>query len=1026
MKYAFLLLLLTFSPLAQAQPPKSKVAPAAVKKSAAKTNQTAGTTKPKPKPGPPLSEKEQFDKASAHELAADRVKALEKFLTNFPRSEHRAEATDLLMSSRVLIAEEKILSGDADGAVSLIKRVIADAPQPMTTELFESISRIPSSLFFRGQRPAAIDLANTIESKVEGNAAQLLEIANFHLATENGSEAMRVAVKAAVKDPSSPAVHRTLALAHRINFDLDLSADEYAKSLELEPGSVVSKRGLAEMKRALGKSDEAVALYRELVAKNENDLPSRTGLILALFDAGSRTEAEAELARSLEKTPGNMILLAGAAYWYASKGFGDKAVELAEKAVAKEPRYVWSHIALARGLIAQGRPVEAEQTLIKARAYGNFPTLEYELASARMTAGFFREAVEDLQKQFQVTSTGNVKTNLGGRVVREEKSLADLASFERKASIFSPAADDQEQAETLKSLLAFDQKLQSPAQNEAEIVAAAEAFAKGSDKMRLHRQIYAASLLLQKRIAIPKVVELAKAATASSDTALEVANPRSAVMASELYEPRAAAFRKGEFLLVPEVPNQTLLAILRGRIEEIAGWALYQQNNFSDAVVRLRRAKSVLPEKSAWWRSSVWRLGAALAAEGKDVEALNLYIESYKADKPDLGKYTIVEALYRKVNGNIDGLEEKLGREHVSAASAVVEPTPAPIQTLSTPAADAPATTAPPLGSLATEILKPIESKSDPEVKPTVVNEIPKAVEPNIETPVVEKPKLVEKKSDPEVKPSPVVETPKPAETKVETPVEDKPKPVETKAEPEAKPSPVSEEKAKPVESKPEPEVKPSPVDELPKAVELKADATPDPIVEEKSKEVETKTEPVVESPKTDEVKTEPAAETKPTLSETPTTGKVGEKSRSETVAKSSEKKPLFEPIIIKIPAPKPATKSATELSGSARPRLIDNQEVKAEAPETCGVSVSQESISLINGGGTVGLLVTVETPGDIKDLVATSSSPKDVDVAVEPEISGVADRRFFVIKSRSSLLGIYTITFAVPCGKKDVVVTVR
>ena len=74
------------------------------------------------------------------------------------------------------------------------------------------------------------------------------------------------------------------------------------------------------MKRALGKSDEAVTLYREMLAKNDADIVARTGLVLALFDAGKRSEAETELAAALEKAPGNFVLLAGAAYWYASRG----------------------------------------------------------------------------------------------------------------------------------------------------------------------------------------------------------------------------------------------------------------------------------------------------------------------------------------------------------------------------------------------------------------------------------------------------------------------------------------------------------------------------------------------------------------------------------------------------------------------------------------------------------------------------------------------------------------------------------
>ena len=1025
-----------------------------------KPKQTVTAAKLKPKATPPLSEKEQFEKASAYELASERVPALEKFLTSFPQSENRAAALDLLASSRVLIAEEKLLSGDADGAVALLKRVVAEAPVPVPDELFESISRIPTTLFSHGLRPAALELATTIENKVEENVPQLLEIANFYLATENGSEAMRVAAKAAAKDPSSAAVHRTLALVHRINFDLDLSADEYAKSLELDPSSVASKRGLAEMKRAVGKSDEAVALYRELLAKNENDLPSQTGLILALFDAGNRTEAEAEMARSLEKAPGNMILLAGAAYWYASKGFGDKAVELAQKSVAKEPRYVWSHIALGRGYMAQGKPVEAEQALIKARSFGNFPTLEYEIASARLAAGFFQEAVEGLEKHFSVTSTGTVKTNLGGRVMREEKSIADLAAFERKASIFSPLTDNAESAETLKALLAFDEKLQETTPNQDEVLSAAQEFTKGTDKMRLHRQIYVASSLLQKRIAIPGVLELTKAAAASSDSALDVANPRSAVMASELYEARAAAFRKGEFLLVPDVPAQTLSAILRGRIEEIAGWALYQENNFPAAIIRLRRAKGILPAKSAWWRSSVWRLGAALAANGDDAEALNMYIESYKTDRPDFAKYSIVEALYKKINGSTDGLEAKIGAERVAATSSPqpVEAAPTPSPGVVVPIADPPATTNPVKESATTDVPKPVEEK-------------PKTVETKIEPEPKTEPRAAQtaapEKQEPKVEPI-VTSSPSAVETKV--PIEPKAEPPQTnetekklnpKTEPDAKPAPpqasapVEEKKLDP---KTEPDTKSPPpqVNEPTTSEKQEAKTEPaprtEPAVEKKEEpKAPPQAEPVVEK------KEEPKVDPPPTLPDKPRTTVSDPKAEPEsssivtaeqspkplnksapaktaarktplktvtTTTKTDVTKPLFEPIIISIPPPTPASRALLE--GSERPRVIAGEDAKSETLQPCGVKVSQENISLINDGGTVGLLVTVEAPGDVKNLTATSSSSKDIGVTTEPEIGGVSDSRFFVIKSTSSSLGVYTVTFSAQCGKKDVVVTVR
>src|SRR5262249_47590550 len=117
----------------------------------------------------------------------------------------------------------------------------------------------------------------------------------------------------------------------------------------------------------------------------------------------------------------------------------DKAVDLAQKAIAAEPRYVWSHIALARGLMLQNKPLEAEEVLLKAKAYGNFPTIDYELASARCMAGFFREAVEGLQKNFAV-SDDSVATQIGGRVERKNASFSEVLADERRASILEPMA----------------------------------------------------------------------------------------------------------------------------------------------------------------------------------------------------------------------------------------------------------------------------------------------------------------------------------------------------------------------------------------------------------------------------------------------------------------------------------------------------------------------------------------------------------------------------------------------------------
>lgn len=655
MKYLIILFLVAlFSSQAFSQTPKPKATPHKTLVAKTKT--------------PVADEKPELEKALAETDLALKIEALQKFIAAFPKSAEKIRAQEILVSSRAQLAEEKLRAADASGGIELFKKAVADVPQPVSDKLFsEVILQFPTNLFYRGEQAAATEVARMIEEKIGGNAKQLLGLATFYLGTENVPEARRIAGKAIAIDANSPVAYQTLALANRLDFRLEESAADYAKAAELDPNSAVSRRSLAEMKRALGKTDEAAAIYRELLEKNADDTAAQTGLTLALFDAEKQPEAEAELAKSLGKNPNNLILLTGAAYWYAAHNDGAKASDLAQKAVALEPRYTWAHIALARALLAQKQPLEAEKTLLAARQYGNFPTLDYEIAAARLAAGFYEEAALELKKSF--TLSGNsLQTRLGNRVPKDAPNFIELLALERRAGIFEPlAADNPNNAERLKVLLSFNQKLAAPDAKDEEIEQAADAFVKGDDAARTHRLLYAANRLLQAKRNLPKILELAQAATVGVDAALEVPNASAAVLADELFESRQLALTRGEVVNVPEIPRQTLSAILRGRIEEITGWTLFNQEKPQEAVVRLKRAVSVLPEKSAWWRSSVWRLGAAQEASGKPNEALDAYIKSYTSAEPDAVKRPVIESLYQKINGNLDGLDDKIGAKPVNS-----------------------------------------------------------------------------------------------------------------------------------------------------------------------------------------------------------------------------------------------------------------------------------------------------------------------------------------------------------------------
>lgn len=898
-----------------AQKPKKSNNPAQTKSPPAKIIKTADA--------PIGKEAEEFEKAIARTVPADRIAALQRFTQNFPNSAAAIRAAELIVSARAELADTKLRSGEAQSGAELFKLAVRDAPTPISDKLFtEIILQIPTNLFFRGERAAALETAALIENKVAANAKQTLGLATFYLGIENAAEAKRLAVKAVAIEPNLPAAYQTLGLASRLDFRLEEAADAYAKALELDKNSVVSKRSLAEMKRALGKSDEAVRLYREILTINDTDAAARTGLILSLFDAGSASEAEAQMARSLEANANNLSLLVGAAYQYAARGNGEKAVEFANKAIALEPRYTWAHIALARGFMLKDQPLEAERVLLAARQYGNFPTLDYELAAVRLKAGFFREAAKALENSFSVKD-GIIRTKLGGRVPIQAADFTELLAAERRASIFEPvAADNASDAEKLKLLLDFTQKLAADQPSDTETSAAAEEFARGDDKMRLHRHLYAANRLLEKRIAAGKALELAKAAVGEVSKALDVPSPAAAVLAEELYESRTIAITRNQLIIVPDIARDTLSKILRGRIEETTGRALLQQEKPEEAVVRFKRALSVLPEKSAWWRDSMWRLGSALQSGKKDQEALDAYIKSYASGAPDAAKRIVIESLYRQVNGTLEGLNEKIG----------AKPSPE-----------------------ATALTQTDQSKASNETNGTEEAE-PKSGEPQTEP----------------------LKNVQPSES-------------------------FEENAALPAESTNQSETNSNGKSQLTRELE-----NPLP---------------------------------------------VNETDRNSGSKSSAAGKSLFEPIVISVPevvtAKKkdvgnqankitPAEPSSAQNTGSAaqnaadadlkpdesRPRLVAQKTGQDIVP--CKLTASQDKISVLAGGGSLSILVGFKDSGNAREITATSSSPKDVEVTFEPQIGADMSRAFFVIKSVSQSKGVYTVEFESFCGRKEITVKVR
>ena len=667
------------------------------------TRKTTAKATPPPPPKLSAAEQEKLDADESEEVEltltlplGKRAITLKDFLNTHPYSKSRERATELLITTHASLADQAFKTADnAGGLQHLLQAIDEAAALTVTDQQFtDLIAPIPMNLYARGEHAAAFTAAQKIEASFGNDAKRLLNLAGFYLNVERGAEVARVGEAAVKLAPDMAEAHRLLALGYHISLRTEEAAAEYKRTLELDPTSKVSRGSLADLYRASGKAEEALALYNEQLTADPADRAARAGKVISLFELDRQDEANRELEAAVTDEPRNLALLTGAAYWLAAHGNNEKASDLALKATTIEARYTWAQIALARSLVGLKRPLEAERAMRHARKYGKFPTMTYELASVLASMGLYDEAAEVLRESFSLKDD-KIQTYLAGHMLASEPDFIELLAPERRASIYQKtAADTAANAKNLKALMAFSAAITAEKIDESAAVAAAREFASGTDDMRAFRQLYAASRLLRYNIAMPTVIDLADEARKASDDALKVQSATLAVQADEFSQLRARAIAAGNVPDVAEAPPDVLANILKGRLDDLTGWALLNQGKSEEAIAHLKQAAKTLPAGTPSWRTALWHLGAALEQTDQKTEALDYYIKSYNAGDPDSIRRTVIEQLYKKINGSLDGIEQKISsggfvtttNEAPAAASSPTTSAPPPTET-TTPAA---------------------------------------------------------------------------------------------------------------------------------------------------------------------------------------------------------------------------------------------------------------------------------------------------------------------------------------------------
>jgi len=379
---------------------------------------------------------------------------------------------------------------------------------------------------------------------------------------------------------------------------------------------------------------------------------------------------------------------------------------------------------LSHAYLGLKSPLDAERAIRFARQYGKFPTLSYELANVLASMGLYDEAIDALNESFTIKDD-QIEAYLAGTVPVRESGFIELLAPERRASIYQrTSADNAANAKRLKALLAFSTAVK-PGENgkinEAAAVDAAKEFAAGTDSMRAFRQLYAANHLLRNGVGATTALGFIAEARKATDEALKVPVLTLAVQAEEYRDMRASAISNGNVPDVAPAPAEVLANIYKGRLEDLEGWALFNQEKYPEAMTHLKQASETLPAQTPAWRNALWHLGVALEQSGQKEQALDAYIKSYSGGRVESVRRSVIEKLYKQINGSLDGLDKRIGEEVLGSNTSAPTPTTTPEATTTTPAQPAATPEATPAETSKPETLKPETEtpKSEPTPTPT-------------------------------------------------------------------------------------------------------------------------------------------------------------------------------------------------------------------------------------------------------------------------------------------------------------------
>lgn len=163
--------------------------------------------------------------------------------------------------------------------------------------------------------------------------------------------------------PADPGPHVFRGIIHAIRLEWDDAARAYTRALDLDPGDVAARRGLAEAFSKRLRFAEARDAWTAVLAAEPHDTAAAVGRCDCLVQLGEIDTARRDLAALIARAPGDVAALEVAGRLELAAGDAARAVEHLRRACERRPEDAELRYAFGRALRLAGDGAAAREHL---------------------------------------------------------------------------------------------------------------------------------------------------------------------------------------------------------------------------------------------------------------------------------------------------------------------------------------------------------------------------------------------------------------------------------------------------------------------------------------------------------------------------------------------------------------------------------------------------------------------------------------------------------------------------------------